>query len=152
MPTGAARATMTPSTHVQRRRRNSMDAQTHTNVMAALQSEAIDYARNTMRATEAREEGDAKAAALLEDMSRTGLTKHFAELAKLAKIVGGDADNLVGAIQELGGREATYRKFAEQAHAVGDHEAAELFERIRADEAEDVRALEREVERLEVPA
>lgn len=128
-----------------------MDAQTHTNVMAALQGEAFDYARNTLRAIEAREEGDVKAAALLEDMSRIGLSKHFAELAKLANIVGGDADNLVGAIHELGRREETYRRFAEQAHAAGEHEAAELFERIRADEVDDVRSLEREVERLEVP-
>ena len=130
-----------------------MDAQTHSNIMAALQSEAFVCARYTLMAAEARSEGDVAAAELLEGISRIGLNEHFAELGRLVGLVGGDADNLVTAIdEESRQRQESYRLFAEQARAAGDHEVAELFEQIRADKRDDVQALEREVERLEVPA
>ncbi len=129
-----------------------MDAQTRSNIMAALQSEAFACARYTLMAVEARGEGDTAAAELLEGISRIGSHEHFAELGKLVGLVGGDADNLVTAInEESREREETYRLFAEQARAAGEDEVAELFEKIRADKRDDVRALEREVERLEVP-
>lgn len=130
-----------------------MDTQTRANLMTALHDEAFAYARCMLMATEAREEGDLAAAELLEGIARVGLREHFAELARLAHLVGGDADNLVSLIQdESKHRASTYRRFAEEARAAGEPEVAESFERIRADERDDVTALEREVERLEVPA
>jgi len=129
-----------------------MDAQTHTNLLSALQSEAFACARYLLMADEAREEGDAEAAELLDGISRIGLREHFAELAKLADPVRGDADNIVGAIyDESRQREDSYRLFAQQAEAAGEHQVAQLFERIRADKRDHVRALEAELERLEVP-
>jgi rubrerythrin len=133
--------------------RRSMDAQTHTNLMSALQGEAYACAWYKLMADEAREEGDARAAELLDGISRIGLAEHFARLAKLADLVGGDADNLVAAIyEESRERETSYRLFAQQARAAGEHEAAEVFETIQADKGDDVRALEAELEHLEVPA
>jgi rubrerythrin len=130
-----------------------MDTQTRANLTTALHDEAFAYARCMLMATEAREEGDLEAAELLEGIARVGLREHFAELARLAHVVGGDADNLVTLIQdESRHRASTYRRFAEEARAAGEPEVAECFERIRADERDDVTALEREVERLEVPA
>ena len=130
-----------------------MDAHTRSNVMAALQSEAFTCARYTLMAAEARREGDVAAAELLEGISHIDSSEHFAALAKLVGLVGGDADNLVTAINdESREREERYRVFAEQARAVGDDVVADLFEEIRADKRDDVRALERELERLEVPA
>ncbi|HZD87910.1 MAG TPA: ferritin family protein [Gaiellaceae bacterium] len=130
-----------------------MDAQTRSNIMAALQSEAFACARYTLMAAEARSEGDVPAAELLEGISRIDSTEHFAELGKLVGLVGGDADNLVAAInEESREREESYRLFAQQARAAGDYEVADLFERIRADKRDAVRALEGELERLEVPA
>jgi rubrerythrin len=130
-----------------------MDTQTRANLMTALHDEAFDYARCMLMATEAREEGDLQAAELLEGIAGIGLREHFAELARLAHLVGGDADNLVSVIQdESMHRAGTYRRFAEQARATGELEVAEYFEQIRADERDDVDALERAVEHLEVPA
>lgn len=129
-----------------------MDAQTHSNVLAALQSEAVAHARYVLMAREAREEGDVEAADLLEGIARVSLDEHFAELASLVGLVGGDADNLVTAIGEQDRLRETYLGFARQARTKGDREAAELFEWIRSDELDDVHALEGEVERLEVPS
>jgi rubrerythrin len=130
-----------------------MDAQTHSNIMTALQSEAFVCARYTLMAAEARAEGDTAVAELLDGISGIGVSEHFAELAKRIGLIGGDADNLVTAInEESREREETYRAFAEQARAVGETEVADLFEQIRADKRDDVRALERELEKLEVPA
>jgi rubrerythrin len=129
-----------------------MDTQTRDNLMRALQDEAFAYARCMLMAAEAREEGDLEAADLLEGIAGVGLREHFAELARLAHLVGGDADNLVSVIQdESTQREITYRRFAEQARAAGELEVAECFEQIRADESDDVTALERAVEHLAVP-
>ena len=130
-----------------------MDAQTHSNIMTALQSEAFVCARYTLMAAEAREEGDTGVAELLDGISRIGSSEHFADLARRVGLIGGDADNLVTAInEESHEREETCRAFAEQARAVGEYEVAHLFEQIRDDKRDDVRALERELERLETPA
>lgn len=129
-----------------------MDTETRANLMTALHDEAFAYARCMLMATEAREEGDVEAADLLEGIAGVGLREHFAGLARLAHLVGGDLDNLVGVIQdESTRREITYRRFAEQARAAGESEVAEHFEQIRADERDDVNALERAVEHLAVP-
>ena len=130
-----------------------MDAHTHSNIMTALQSEAFACARYKLMAAEARAEGDTAAAELLEGISRIGTNEHFAELARRVGLIGGDADNLVTVInEESHEREETYRAFAEQARAAGEYEVANLFEQIRMDKRDDVRALERELERLEAPA
>jgi rubrerythrin len=130
-----------------------MDTQTGANLMTALHDEAFAYARCMLMATEARGEGDLEAADLLEGIAGVGLREHFAELARLAHLVGGDADNLVSVIQdETTRRGITYRRFAEQARAAGESEVAECFEQIRADERDDVTALERAVEHLVLPA
>jgi len=130
-----------------------MDAQTQSNIIAALQDEAFACARYTLMAAEAREEGDTPTAELLEGISRIGSGEHFAQLGKLVDLVGGDADNLVTAINdESRHQQESYRRFAQQAHAAGEYEVANLFEQIRADKRDAVRALERELERLEVPA
>jgi rubrerythrin len=129
-----------------------MDAQTQSNIMTTLQSEAFLCARYTLMAAEARNEGDTAAAELLEGISRIGSSEHIAELGRLVGLVGGDADNLVTAIYDESRQlEESYRVFAEQARAAGEYEVAHLFEQIRADKRDDVRALERELERLEVP-
>lgn len=130
-----------------------MDPQTHTNLVTALHEEAFACARYQVMAAEAREEGDVEAAELLEGIAELGLRGHFAELAKLAQLIGGDADNLVTAIlDESSTREKSYRRFAEQARAAGELQVADRFEAIRADKLDDVHALERALEHLEVPA
>lgn len=130
-----------------------MDAQTQANLTTAVRDEAFAYARCTVMAAAAREKGDVEAAELLEGIAAIGLREHITRLAELAELVGTDTDNLVAVIQEESERrEQTYRHFAEQARAAGELEAAECFERIRADERDDVSALEQAVEHLAAPA
>lgn len=130
-----------------------MDTGTQRNLLAALHEEAYAHARYTLMAAEAREEGDAESADLLEGIARIGLHEHFAELARLARLIGADADNLVEAIQEESReREETYRRYAEQARTAGEPAVADCFDAVRADKLDDVRALERTLEHLEVPA
>jgi rubrerythrin len=130
-----------------------MDAETHSNIIAALRNEAFACVRYTLMAAEAREEGDTPTAELLEGISRIGSSEHFARLGELVDLVGGDADNLVTAINdESRQQQESYRLFAQQARAAGEYEVADLFEQIQADKRDAVRALEQELERLEVPA
>lgn len=130
-----------------------MDAQTQENIATALREEAFAHARYTLMAAEARDEGDADAAELLEGIARIELREHFAKLAELSRLVGGEADNLIDAIQqENREREETYRAFAEQARAAGETAVADEFDAIRADKLDHLHALERALELLEVPS
>ena len=130
-----------------------MTAETKENLLAALHGEAYAYARYRLFAARARKEGDGDLAAMYEGIAVVELEEHFAELAKLAGIVGADADNLAAAITDENAEvEETYRRFAEQAAAAGDVAAAERFEEIRGDERAHLRSLESALERLEVPA
>jgi rubrerythrin len=130
-----------------------MDTQTHENLLAAMHGEAFAYARYRLYAAQALEEGDLDLAEMLEGIAAVELHEHFAELAKLADLVGADAVNLAVAIQDEGDEaEKTYRAFAAQAEAAGEIAVAERFDELRADELEHLRTLEAALERLEVPA
>ena len=72
---------------------------------------------------------------LLEQTAKTERFEHSAEEAKLAGIVGSNADNLKDAIKAENYESTTmYREFAEQAEKVGDHVEAVRFEEIRQEE------------------
>ena len=130
-----------------------MDTRTHENLLAALHGEAFAYARYRLYAAQALEEGDLDLAEMLEGIASVELHEHFAELAKLANLVGADADNLAAAIQDEGDEAAkTYRAFAAQAELAGELEIAERFDELRADELEHLKTLEAALERLQVPA
>ena len=63
------------------------------------------------------------------------VVKHFAEEARLAGLVGSDAENLEDAMKgESYEVETMYREFGEEAAAAGDKAVAERFEEIRHDE------------------
>lgn len=129
-----------------------MNETTHQNLLTALHGEAFAYARYRLFAAQARDEGDLDLAEMLEGLAAVELNEHFAELAELAGLVGGDAENVAAAIQdenlEVG---TTYPAFAEQARAAGETAVAERFEEIRDDELEHARTLETALERLVVP-
>ncbi|HEY3446145.1 MAG TPA: rubrerythrin family protein [Myxococcales bacterium] len=101
----------------------------------AMHGEAFAHAKYTLFAKQARQNGREDLAKLFEDAARTEHLEHFAEEAKLAGLVGSDADNLRAAIKgESYEVETMYADFARKAAAVGDKQAAARFEEIRKDE------------------
>ena len=120
--------------------------------MTALHGEAFAYARYSLFAAAARDRGDERLAALFEGMGNVELHEHFRELAELARLVGTDWDNLVLALQDENEEvESTYPQFARLARQAGEEAVAARFEELAEDERAHVRALEGELEALELP-
>ncbi len=113
----------------------SMNKETMDNLSTAMHGEAFAYAKYMLFAQHARQNGDAELATLFENAAKTERFEHLAEEAKIAGLVGTDADNLKDAIKgESYEVDTMYRQFAEQAAAAGDKLAADRFEEIRHDE------------------
>lgn len=111
-------------------------AQTLQNLSTAMHGEAFAYAKYMAFAEHARKTGNTELADLLEKTAKTERLEHFAEEAKLAGLVGSNAENLKDSIKgESYETETMYREFAQQAEKAGDHAAAQRFEEIRQDEA-----------------
>ncbi len=105
------------------------------NLSSAMHGEAFAYAKYMLYAERAHENGNNDLAQLFEASAKTERMEHFAEEARLAGLVGSDADNLKDAIKgESYEVETMYRDFGEKAAAAGDKTAAERFEEIRHDE------------------
>lgn len=105
------------------------------NLSTAMHGEAFAYAKYLLYADHARQSGNTELASLFESAAKTERFEHFAEEARLAGLVGSDADNLRDAMKgESYEVDTMYRKFAEQAAAAGDKEVADRFEEIRRDE------------------
>lgn len=129
-----------------------MDKQTHENLLTALHGEAFAYARYSLFAAAAREQGDVRLAALFDGLASVELHEHFAELADLTGLVGANADNLSNAIKDENEETAsTYPRFAESARAAGEIAVANRFHELGEDERAHARALEAALEELEVP-
>ena len=129
-----------------------MDTTTYDALLHAMHGEAFAYARYSLYAAAARERGDERLASLFAGMANVELDEHFAELAELAGLVGTDADNLATALQDENEEiEVTYPEFARRARQRGDEAAARRFEEIADDERAHARALEGELEALELP-
>lgn len=113
----------------------SLTQKTHENLSTAMHGEAFAYAKYSLYADQARRNGNTELANLFEKSAKTERFEHFAEEARLAGLVGSDAENLKDAIKgESYEVETMYREFAEQAVTVGDRVAADRFGEIRNDE------------------
>ncbi|PZH19135.1 rubrerythrin family protein [Streptomyces sp. NTH33] len=100
-----------------------------------MRGEAYAYAAYSLFAAEADRQGLPAVGRLLRSTARTELNEHLREAATLAGLAGGNAANLRQAINgETYEHQVMYRRFAEQARADGDLEAAKLFTEIAADE------------------
>lgn len=109
--------------------------QTKKDLSTAMHGEAFAYAKYLLYAKQARHGGNEELANLFEKTANTERLEHFAEEARVAGLVGSDAENLRDAIQgESYEVETMYSEFAKQARAVGDEVAANRFEEIRRDE------------------
>jgi rubrerythrin len=113
----------------------SLALQTQKNLSTAMHGEAFAYLKYSLYAKQARDNGDAQLGNLFEKTANTERFEHFAEEARLASLVGSDADNLKDAIQgESYEVDTMYRDFAREAAVAGDKAAADVFEEIRHDE------------------
>lgn len=127
-----------------------LNQQTVDNLSTAMHGEAFAYAKYLLFAQHARQSGDAQLAALLQKTAQTERFDHFAAEAKLAGLVGSDADNLKDAIKGEDYETTTmYREFADQAEKAGDHAVAAQFEEIRQDEMKHRDAFKAELAKLE---
>jgi rubrerythrin len=100
-----------------------------------MRGEAFAYAKYMLYAEHARQNGNERLAKLFEETARTERFEHFAEEARLAGLVGSDAENVQDAMQgESYEVESMYREFKEKAEATGDQLAAHRFQEIREDE------------------
>jgi rubrerythrin len=127
-----------------------MHTTTKENLRTALRGEAFAGAKYLCFAAQARLNGRPDVAALFE---RTAVAKHrahFAEEAALVGLVGSDADNLRNAIAgEAYEVDVMYKRFTDDAAAVGDTAAAARFAEIRRDEQGHLAAFEESLRRLE---
>ncbi len=112
-----------------------MHPQTRANLLTAMRGEAFAFAKYRLCAVEARKHGRPELAELFDRAAGDEYFDHFTRQALLAGVIATDADNLHDAIEEETYEvDELYRRFAEEADAVGDHEVAERFREIRADE------------------
>ncbi len=108
---------------------------TAANLSTAMHGEAFAYAKYMLYAQHARQSGNEDLARLFGASAKTERFEHFAEEARLAGLVGSDADNLKDAIAgESYEVETMYRDFSEKAAAAGDAATDQRFEEIRHDE------------------
>ncbi len=113
----------------------TLNKKTLENLFTAMHGEAFAYVKYLLYAEHARKSGNKELADLFEKTANTERFEHFAEEAKLAGLVGSDADNLKDAIKgESYEIDTMYREFAERAKAAGDTAAAARFEEVRHDE------------------
>lgn len=127
-----------------------LNAKTSENLSTAMHGEAFAYAKYTLFAQHARQSGNKELADLFESSAKTERFEHFAEEAKIAGLVGSDADNLKDAIKgESYEYDTMYREFADQAKQAGDTAAADRFGEIRMDEAKHWDAFKAALAKLE---
>src|SRR5512133_3795417 len=113
----------------------TLHPQTRDNLARAMRREAFAFASFLLYATQARKHGRPQLAELFEQVAEEEYFGHFADQALEAGVIGMEAENLHLAIEEEAFEaEVMYRDFQAQAEAVGDHAAAERFQRLREDE------------------
>lgn len=110
---------------------------TRTNVTNAMVGEALAHVTYQAYADQADRENLPGVAALYRRTAHMELREHFTEQARMIGLVGDNAANLRASTRGES-YEATmmYRKFAEQAAADGEKEAARLFTEVAQDEAD----------------
>ncbi|MGW1161485.1 ferritin family protein [Streptomyces sp. NPDC002513] len=109
--------------------------QTLSDLAATMKGEGFAYASYNLYAAQADREGHPAVGKLFRTTAQTEMNEHLREAAALAGVVGTDAANLRRAIDgETYEHQVMYRRFADQARADGDLEAANLFSEIAADE------------------
>jgi rubrerythrin len=133
---GAYAATTDAGTAIVGRSARPPGPQARADLAKAMRGEAFANVSYRLYADQARREGLAPVADLFERTAKTELDEHFREAAAMSGLVGDDAANLQAAISGEGYEATTmYPRFAREAKADGDSDAAERFSEIARDEA-----------------
>lgn len=131
----------------------TLQKSTADDLSTAMHGEAFAYAKYMLYAEHARKNGNEEVAKLFETAAKTERFEHFAEEAKLAGLVGTDAQNLKDAMTgESYEVETMYREFAEKATSAGDKIAAQRFQEVRADEMKHRDGFQEALAKLEKPS
>ncbi|KAB8181812.1 rubrerythrin family protein [Nonomuraea phyllanthi] len=106
-----------------------------------MRGEAFANASYLLYATQAQQEGHQSVARLFERTAGVELGEHFKEEAALSGLVGDDAANVRDTISgEKYESQTMYPRFAQQAEADGDTQAADRFSEVAQDEGKHARA------------
>jgi rubrerythrin len=133
---GAYAATADPGSAIAVMSARPPGPQTRADLTKAMRGEAFANVSYRLYAEQARREGLASVADLFERTAKTELDEHFREAAAMSGLVGDDAANLQAAMSGEGYEATTmYPRFAREAKADGDSDAAERFSEIARDEA-----------------
>jgi rubrerythrin len=135
MNTGFSKQNATATAEKTTETHGILDRKTMENLSTAMHGEAFAYVKCLLYAEHARKSGNKELAELFEKPANTERFEHFAEEAKLAGLVGSDADNLKDAIKgESHEIDNMYLEFAQEAKLAGDTAAAARFDEILHDE------------------
>lgn len=116
-------------------KRAKLSSQTQQNLSTAMHGEAFAFVKYSLYADQARHNGKPDLANLFDEAAKTERFDHFEREARLAGLIGSDAENLKNAIQgESYEVETMYLDFEKEAAAAGDVVTADRFQEIRRDE------------------
>ena len=111
--------------------------QTKKNLETAMHGEAYANLKYMTYAEHARNAGNEELARVFEESANVEANEHFAREADALGLSKGEIQDLTDSMEgEHYENVKMYKEFAEQAKAVGDLQAAALFEQIRADEGD----------------
>jgi rubrerythrin len=105
-----------------------LDQQRFDNLSIAMHGEAFAHVKYLLYAEHARKSDNKELADSFEKTAKTERCEHFAEEARLAGLVGSDADNFKGESHEI---DTVYLEFTQKSKVAGDTGAAARFEEIR---------------------
>ena len=111
-----------------------MTTQTMQNLDAAMQAEALAYAKLSRFAAVARLHDNESLAALFQEAADVDRSRHFVCEAELAGLNGSEPENLNAAIELIIRQIAMYDSFLRQAKADGDLQVAKVLEKVRNNE------------------
>jgi rubrerythrin len=112
-----------------------MNPRTKKNLLSAMKSDAFESATYSRFAAHARADSDWDLAKVFQDSADGGGTVTFAREAALDGLVADSPENLRNALDEEMEEIKMYTQFAHEAETDGDLEAAEAFETIRREKA-----------------
>jgi rubrerythrin len=126
----------------------SLSVRSRQNLTETMKEEALAFARYMVFAREARKDGRAKLASLLEKRAEQHYLKHFTQLAELLGLLSGGRQDVCDAVAEDSSVvDVICKLFAREARQDGDHEVAQRLREMHGEEAvhrlEFVRAVSR---------
>ena len=117
-------------------RTRSLSVRSRQNLTETMKEEALAFAKYMVFAREARKDGRAKLASLLEKRAEQHYLKHFSQLAELLGLVGADRQDVSDAVaEESSVVDVICKLFAREAKQDGDHEVAQCLREMHGEEA-----------------